>query len=84
MRSNKFPGTCNKCSRHVAARSGFLSKLNGRWTVTHRHDCTTDAVTAIESAQATQERAVTSAAHAAGRADHFQWELAWELDRGNF
>jgi hypothetical protein len=43
-RTNQYAAPCSKCRSTVAARTGLLSKPNGRWIVTHREgDCVTAA-----------------------------------------
>lgn len=34
-RTNTYAGTCYKCGRAVAARTGILSQGGGRWLVEH-------------------------------------------------
>ena len=93
MRSNKYGARCANCSQWVKAKTGNLTRRQGRWAVTHRHDCQTataqtatepDPVTEIEARQGRSERQTRSAARAQGRADHFQWEAAWAFETGRF
>lgn len=83
--TNKYRAPCTECRKPVEPRTGNLRRVGRRWLVTHRHDCIEDEIQGnLDGAQAAQERGADSAARAAGRADHSQWALAWELEQGNY
>ena len=93
MRTNQYPAPCVRCGDRVPAGGGTLQRSGRGWRVAH-HDCgqgaslepaspdAADPVGEIEAGHARLERKTDSAERAKGRADHFQWELAWELDQG--
>ena len=84
MSTNKYRAPCVNCHKPVEPRSGNLRRAGRRWLVSHRHNCAAgpDHDPALEAE--TTDRKIDSAARAAGRSDASMFELAWNMDQGNY
>ena len=47
---NRYPGPCARCGATIPAGGGDCEKVSGRWTVSHRGECSSASATAKPAA----------------------------------